>query len=308
MSEQIQDEKKEDEIKIPFYRYIIIAVIMIITILAFYFYNFSGRELSTIHSDWGTFGDYMGGTLNPLLAFLSLIALLTTIQIQSKELRATTTEMSNSSAALQEQSQSIKLQNFENTFFKMIDVHNSIIFDLALDKFKDAQTYSNNTLYYVDFLMEKIRFRENEDVKEKETIKRLLDILTAYNKKSKKDYKDNYDKFHNHYEDKIGHYFGFIYQVLIFIRDAEENKQIENSKKYAHLYRSLFSKSELALLAHHCLGSIGKEKFKGLVEDFEFFEHLPTNSLDDDLVLMYDKSVFGKSDKWKNHVEKISGI
>jgi len=149
MSEQIKD--KEDEIKIPFYRYITIAVIMIIIVLSFYFFNFTGGELSLskIHGDWGTFGDYMGGTLNPLLAFLSLIALLTTIKIQSKELRATTTEMNNSSTALQEQSQSIKLQNFENTFFKMIDVHNSIISDLALEKFTNAERYIGNSFYSV---------------------------------------------------------------------------------------------------------------------------------------------------------------
>jgi hypothetical protein len=48
--------------------------------------------------------------------------------------------------------------------------------------------------------------------------------------------------------------------------------------------------------------SIGNNKFKGLVK---FFEHLPTNSLDDGLVLMYNKSVFGKSDKWNKHIEKL---
>jgi uncharacterized membrane protein len=291
MSEQIKD--KEDEIKIPFYGYIIIAVIMIITVLSFYFYNFRGGGLSTIHGDWGTFGDFMGGTLNPLLAFLSLIALLTTIKIQSKELRATTTEMRNSSTALQEQSQSIKLQNFENTFFKMIDVHNSIISDLALERFTNEYR-DNNSAYHVNFLDIKLKFSENKDVTERKTIKRLLDILTQYDKQCHQDHKTNYDKFHNYYEDKIGHYFGFIYQVLILIRDAEENKQIENSKKYAHLYRSLFSKPELALLAHHCLGSIGEKKFKALVENFEFFEHLPTNSLNDELESKYDKSAFGK--------------
>ena len=146
----------------------------------------------------------------------------------------------------------------------------------------------------VYFLGGSIRLNENEDVTKRKTIERLLSILTEYNKELKQGYKTNYDNFHNYYEDKIGHYFGFIYQVLILIRDAEENKQIENSKKYAHLYRSLFSKPELALLAHHCLGSIGEKKFKALVEHFEFFEHLPTNSLNDELESKYDKSAFGK--------------
>ena len=145
----------------------------------------------------------------------------------------------------------------------------------------------------------------NENVKERGTIKQLLNILISYKKSNKQDAILSYNSFHMYYEDKIGHYFGFIYQVLIFIKDAEEYKQIIDSKKYAHLFRSLFSKSELSLLAYHCLGNIGSKKFKKLVEYFEFFEHLPVGSLDNNLVLKYNKSVFGNSNKWDNLIEKL---
>ena len=44
--------------------------------------------VSEKHDAWGQFGDYVGGTLNPLFALIALFALLYTIKIQVSELRA----------------------------------------------------------------------------------------------------------------------------------------------------------------------------------------------------------------------------
>lgn len=46
--------------------------------------------------EWGVIGDFFGGTLNPILAFASFIALLYTIRIQSEELRLTREEFAKS--------------------------------------------------------------------------------------------------------------------------------------------------------------------------------------------------------------------
>ncbi len=46
-----------------------------------------------VHSHWteknlGTFGDFLGGVLNPVLTFLSFMALLFTIILQQREIHA----------------------------------------------------------------------------------------------------------------------------------------------------------------------------------------------------------------------------
>lgn len=51
----------------------------------------------------GAFGDFIGGTLNPILSFLTLIAVLLTISIQNRELAATREELSASRDAQEEQ-------------------------------------------------------------------------------------------------------------------------------------------------------------------------------------------------------------
>ncbi len=61
-------------------------------VFIFYFMNFTG-ELTTEHERWGTFGDFFGGTLNPLLSFLGLLALLLTIVLQNRQIEISSNEL-----------------------------------------------------------------------------------------------------------------------------------------------------------------------------------------------------------------------
>jgi len=80
----------------------IVAFFLIITAVTVYFLNFNG-PMSNKHEEWGTFGDFLGGVLNPALSFLALIALLLTLSLQNrqaeisvKELQLSRTELVNS--------------------------------------------------------------------------------------------------------------------------------------------------------------------------------------------------------------------
>ena len=53
----------------------VVAFSIIALVLLLYFVQFRG-ELSESSADWAAFGDFVGGSLNPILAFLSFIALL----------------------------------------------------------------------------------------------------------------------------------------------------------------------------------------------------------------------------------------
>ncbi len=49
------------------------VLVMIITPILIYFYNFNTGQLSTNNQDWGNFGDYINGTLSPVIAFLGVV-------------------------------------------------------------------------------------------------------------------------------------------------------------------------------------------------------------------------------------------
>lgn len=54
--------------------------------LGIYFINFHG-PLDSQQAQWGVFGDYLGGILNPILSFLAFLGLLWTISLNYDELR-----------------------------------------------------------------------------------------------------------------------------------------------------------------------------------------------------------------------------
>lgn len=79
--------------------------------------------------NFGTFGDYFGGVLNPILGFISFIAILWTvalqrhsIKLQKDELKATREELEKSRAAQELQAKLFEQQQFETTFFNMLEL------------------------------------------------------------------------------------------------------------------------------------------------------------------------------------------
>ena len=71
--------------------YLVPAVFLGVLSLPVFFYiaNFRESDIASSAAEWGQFGDYIGGLLNPIFGFSSLLALLYTIRIQSKELSLT---------------------------------------------------------------------------------------------------------------------------------------------------------------------------------------------------------------------------
>ncbi|TCS32906.1 hypothetical protein EDC30_11917 [Paucimonas lemoignei] len=75
------------------------ALAFIVLAYVMYFSRFHGG-FSEKQDVWGQFGDFIGGTVNPLLSFLSLIALIFTVVLQTRQLEHSREELANSKAEL----------------------------------------------------------------------------------------------------------------------------------------------------------------------------------------------------------------
>ena len=106
---------------LPTYVFSIVAfcVIALIVILCVYGVNFNG-EISDNQAIWGAFGDFVGGTLNPIFSFLGLIALLLTIVLQSRELEETRNEISRSAEAHEQQLKYISGQQQRDDLIRLV--------------------------------------------------------------------------------------------------------------------------------------------------------------------------------------------
>ncbi|SHG95871.1 hypothetical protein SAMN04488068_1983 [Hydrocarboniphaga daqingensis] len=89
----------------------IVAIAVCILIGAFWLYltNFGPAKLSTDPAVWGQFGDFVGGAANPVIGLLTLIALVLTIVLQSKQLDLSTQELSETKAELRRSTEAQEL-------------------------------------------------------------------------------------------------------------------------------------------------------------------------------------------------------
>ncbi len=260
------------------------AIIILAGVVLIYLFSFTGFHFSVENiGDFGTIGDFFGGILNPIFALLALFALLATIKIQSKEL-------SKSVKIMKAQHQSIKLQNFENTFFNMLNLHNKLRESLYYNK-TSLKISGNVGAFVIDDSMD-----IDSTLDKQEIVLVLLkffyqfiehfNTLPSYKKYTynNKSYQEEiwinpveinqrtrtnqfYLMFHSSLGEIYGHYFNNIYQILKFI----SNSKIENQKIYSNLFRAQFSSSELELLFYNCVSDIGNQDFLPLLIEFEIF-------------------------------------
>lgn len=268
----------------------------VISVFAFYLMTFYGG-LSNSNTDWGTFGDFFGGTLNPILSFLGLVALLLTIVLQSKELESSSTELRRAASAqestkriLDEQSATQIKQQFEGTFFALLEQHNKL-----LERLTTARATSKSSRTDMGLLMQLV-FADQHS--EPQQAKSELESRNSI----------------------CGNYFRMLYQLLKFIATNHPGSKIGNSflaydikntavthqeKLYSNIVRSFLDYDTTQLLAVNCYCIDEKDsywKYKLLLERYSFLEHMPfvingkSNPLLEKLRHAYEEQAFGNSD------------
>jgi large-conductance mechanosensitive channel len=104
----------------------VIAVIclIVLVVVGFYFVNFHYR-LSEKNEVWGTFGDYFGGILNPVIAAFAFYLIAKTYELQKRELEAARSLLKVSTDAQKKQIQLAALTALLNSYLMKIDMLNS---------------------------------------------------------------------------------------------------------------------------------------------------------------------------------------
>ncbi|WOO45603.1 putative phage abortive infection protein [Bacillus subtilis] len=203
--------------------------------------NFSLKGIDGL----GTFGDFFGGTTVGLFNLSSILLVLTAVIMQRKELEQTRNEFVQTNKTL------IK-QQFDNTFFNMINLQNEIVRGIGVERQKGK--------YALDYLNTEVKSKYQLN-KEKIDNKKLR-LIESYN--------EVYKKF------IFGHYFRNMYRIMKFI-DQAEKLNISEKKNYIGILRAQLSTGELLLIFYNALSDKG-EKFRELIMKYNFFDDL----LDDD--------------------------
>lgn len=178
------------------------AVAAFLIVLGLYISYFKNLSVTNDSATWGTFGDYLGGTLNPIFSFLALIGLLYTIHQQAQEMQATREELKQAAEQQHRQADIFNLQQFESTFFSLLEQHNKAIERINVESiYKSLQTIYTN------------KFDRITTYKPSKELSNSLAIKTI----------------NQHYELKS--YFNLLFQILKFISSSlSKNSESNNSE------------------------------------------------------------------------------
>lgn len=334
MTEPIKPRNNENELaklkQQMFYSKLIVGSIITLVLLL-YFSNFH-VSVSVENGDWGTFGDFFGGILNPVIASFALYWLITSVNLQIQELKKTNDALETTVETAQRQQNQVSIQNFESLFFQLLSTQNNITnniqagssgtFIKLVGKELQNRELKESTLNYV----KKFSMPERPAQKGKESIK---DQIIFYKVFVNQPWEFFYNKA---VDDYFGSYFRTTFQIikiidqnefLISLKENRNDQFSKEQKKYFDIFRAQLSSYELEAIFFNCLSSHGNKKFKGLIEKYGLFEHV---LLDHDRVILdtdpnlnifnrltmyaykYEQQVFEENEKWKEYFKNLSSI
>ncbi|MXS83624.1 hypothetical protein [Nitrosomonas oligotropha] len=103
------------------------ALIFIIAIVTIYFKIYASNEWSDNINEWSGFGNFVGGTLSPLLAFSALIALIFSIQNQIKEFKKSNQLLIEQNNLIKNQTEEANNSRMREVELKKVDIVNKWI-------------------------------------------------------------------------------------------------------------------------------------------------------------------------------------
>jgi hypothetical protein len=256
---------------------IVFGIVGLIVYIASVFYFNNGElfdETQKINSGkFGDFGSFISGAVGALWTLVSVILFYITLRLQRRELalqrdelELTRGELHGQKNQMIQQNLTLRNQQFENTFFQLLSLYNSIVNSLYLR--------NNNTKAIIT------SGRDCFEVFYKRLEAYLLDIVNTNGNRYVKSATIEetikaYNKLYNVEKSDMSHYFRTVYHIFKFI----DKSDIQNKKQYIAITRAQLSSYEQVLIFYNCLHINGVEKFKPLIEEYAIFKNIDTNLL-----------------------------
>lgn len=255
-----------------------VAIAFIVLALIFLGYKENGSA-----NGLGPIGDWFGGFLNPLIAFLALVGLIKSLSIQRETLRKTT-EGLNDQIYLQ------RKQASRQTFFDLLNLRAMAVNSIAWTDAAQPVEGRSATKAILKSLESAARDFASKDVQiyldAWEVPKDCPDVAKPYIAVFATFYSGNplssdtaggrflpeSDKYSSldHLESELGHIFRATYQVLKFAYECPDFSEKEK-QDLANYLRAQMSEDEFVLFALTALTSIGK-KSRAIAIVFDLYE------------------------------------
>lgn len=220
--------------------------------------------------DLGDLGSYVQGPVASLWALAGICLVFETLTSQREQLK----EQENQ---FKEQHESIKRQNFEASFFQLLNLQNTLVSQMreqwdTFDSFREPKTV-HFELHGKDCFgryYEWLKDAYGTGKAGKELIEAVFPGQTAVDLPPEREAMLKACAFvWEGKQNVMDHYFRIFYHTIKFVKESA----IEPKRRYTSLARAQLSAYELALLFYDGLTPKGA-KLKPLIEEFCLLEHL----------------------------------
>ncbi len=231
-----------------------LAVLSGFGIIGFFFYSVQGFDLST-QEDLGvlsTIGEFFGGTVGSIWTLAGVILFYLALIYQRRELELQREELLETRQILDRQSQTIEIQQFENTFFQLLEFH------LEASRRIEAQEDGNGFEKMYNDLKKAIA-----DVKRKRKKDGGSQNLDEHA------FETSFRNVYDGYRNSLSHYVES-YKALIFLV-AEKSK---DPIFYVNIIKPHLSEQEVLIQFYYLILYNKDSRFIKIVEQYGLFQRL----------------------------------
>lgn len=217
-----------------------IGVIFWLLIRGFFYEGFINHKLDVSLDNASKIGDFIGGFVGVFFTLVGILLLYETLALQRKELT--------------DSRKVFEKQQFENTFFSLLELYQSIV----------------ETLHYEDYSGTNAKGKEFFKTQKVNCFDSFAPSNSFY--KNRKQAIDIYTKFYIEHKELIAHYFRTLYRIFRVI----DTSKFSDSEKtfYSKIVRAQLSESELFMINYNACTAYGS-KFRQLIVDYNLIKHLP---------------------------------
>lgn len=259
--------------------------IAIIVVLGLWIWNYVALVKL---DDRGSFGD-MFGSVNAIFSGLAFAGIIITIYIQSyelklqrKELKLSRKEMELTRNEFNMQNGTMKLQQFENTLFQILNMFAENTVKLSYSNL--ANTYSSKEIFQVYYNNVDNNFRNKaEDILNVDYYSRGAHNSTITNQIlviEKDDVITILKEVNGYFHETLYTYFSILHTILKLI----EKTELDDKFFYVAIVKSHLTVNELIIIFYHCLLLDNQDEFKILVQYFGLLDNLSDQSLVNDFL------------------------
>lgn len=248
-------------------------ILLLLVSIVFISYLFFIHKVNDLEQS-GQFGDAFG-VVTSLFSALAFIAIALALYYQVKEFELQREHLDSQIFSLQRQS-------FEQSFFQLLGLYNSIVDDIDLSNLPSGGRGRDSFVKIVQALNMIQSFIPSPDWGDRS--EKIYEILVSNN-----DIDDSWDRdlrnliieeldkrgrgFDKTYLVYVGHYYNHLYEILKFVDTKSDFLTTQDRNYYINLVTSQLSGYELSVLFYYGLFDHSKD-FKSLIEKYAMFKNL----------------------------------